>query len=252
VGVSYMFTDKGKVFASIARKTRFPTLDQIFTGEEEVEDPEDPEGDPIIIPKPNLDLEAETSVNYTVGVSWAFDDMLSVEFSPFYHDISDWITRETPNNPFDQYINYEKVEMLGVEIGSVWTPLENLMIKANYMLNDAENKSSGRVTDKVVWVPEYELDLMVQYIIPKLESKLNLTLMHMGESYSEVPTLQYPDDPAVENDSYTILNAKITQPIKDRFEAFLSVNNLFDEDYEPNTGYPARGRQIWLGVSYKY
>jgi iron complex outermembrane receptor protein len=249
VGVSYMFSDKGKVFASIARKTRFPTLDQVFTGEEEVEDGE---GNIITIPKPNLDLEAETSVNYTVGVSWAFDDILSVEFSPFYHDISDWITRESTLNPFDQYINYEKVEMFGAEIGAVWTPLENLMIKANYMLNDAENKSSGRVTDKVVWVPESELDLMVQYVIPNLESKLNLTLMHMGKSYSEVPTLEYPDDPAVENNSYTILNAKITQPIKDRFEAFLSVNNLFDEDYEPNTGYPAQGRQIWLGVSYKY
>ncbi len=249
VGVSYMFNDKGKVFASIARKTRFPTLDQIFTGEEEVEDEE---GNIITIPKPNLNLDAETSVNYTVGVSWAFDDILSVEFSPFYHDISDWITRETPNNPFDQYTNYEKVEMLGVEIGAVWTPLENLMIKANYMLNDAENKSSDRVTDKVVWVPEYELDLMAQYVIPNLETKLNFTLLHMGESYSEVPTLAYPDDPAVENDSYTILNAKITQPIKNQFEAFLSVNNLFDEDYEPNTGYPAQGRQIWLGVSYKY
>jgi iron complex outermembrane receptor protein len=249
IGASYMFNDTGKVFASIARKTRFPTLDQIFTGEEEVEDEE---GNIITIPKPNLDLEAETSVNYTVGVSCAFDDVLSVEFSSFYHDISDWITRETPLNPFDQYINYEKVEMLGAEIGAVWTPLEDLMIKASYMINDAENKSSDRVTDKVVWVPENELDLMVQYVIPNLETKLNLALLYMGKSYSEVPTLEYPDDPAVENDTYTIFNARITQPIKDRFEAYLSVNNLFDENYEPNTGYPAQGRQIWLGVSYKY
>ena len=93
---------------------------------------------------------------------------------------------------------------------------------------------------------------MLQYIIPKLETKLNLTVMYMGESYSEVPTPEYPDDDAIENDNYTILNAKITQPIKDRFEAYLSVKNLFDEDYEPNTGYPSQGRQMWLGVSYKY
>jgi iron complex outermembrane receptor protein len=251
IGVSYRFNDAGKIFASIARKTRFPTLNQIFTGEEEVEDPEDPENT-MIVPRPNLELEAETSVNYTVGVSWAFNDMFSVELSPFYHDISDWITRDTPDNPFEQYINYEKVEMLGVEIGAVWRPLEDLMIKANYMMNDAENKSSDRVTDKVVEVPEYELDLMVQYVIPNLQTKFNLTLMHMGKSYSEVPTLEYPDDPPVENDSYTVLNAKITQPIKDQFEAYLALSNLFDEEYEPNAGYPAQGRQIWLGVSYRY
>ncbi|MBN1833040.1 MAG: TonB-dependent receptor [Deltaproteobacteria bacterium] len=251
LGVSYKFNDAGKVFASIARKTRFPTLDQIFTGEEEVEDPEDPE-EIITVPKPNLDLEAETSVNYTVGVSWDFDDMLGIEFSSFYHDISDWITRESALNPFDQYINYENVEMLGAEIGAVWTPIEDLVIKAAYMINDAENKSSGRVTEKVVEVPENELDLMVQYVVPNLKTKFNLTLMYMGRSYSEVPTLEYPDDPVVENDSYTILNARITQPIMDRFEAYLAFSNLFDEEYEPNTGFPAQGRQIWLGVTYKY
>ncbi len=249
IGVSYKFNDAGKVFGSIARKTRFPTLDQIFSGEEEVDDGE---GNIITVPKPNLDLEAETSVNYTVGVSWAFDEMFRFEFSSFYHDISDWITRESTLNPFDQYINYEKVEMLGAEIGAVWTPLEDLMIKASYMINDAENKSSGRVTDKVVEVPENKLDLMVQYVIPNLETKFNLTLMYMGKSYSEVPTLEYPDDPVVENDSYTIFNARITQPIMDRFEAYLAFSNLFDEEYEPNAGYPAQGRQIWLGLSYKF
>lgn len=249
IGVSYKFNDAGKVFASIARKTRFPTLDQFFSGEEEVDDGE---GNIITVPKPNLDLEAETSVNYTVGVSWAFDEMFRFEFSSFYHDISDWITRESTLNPFDQYINYEKVEMLGAEIGAVWTPLEDLMIKASYMINDAENKSSGRVTDKVVEVPENKLDLMVQYVIPNLETKFNLTLIYMGKSNSEVPTLEYPDDPAVENDSYTIFNARITQPIMDRFEAYLAFSNLFDEEYEPNAGYPSQGRQIWLGVTYKF
>lgn len=200
VGVSYMFNDTGKVFASIARKTRFPTLNQVYTGDE-----------------PNINVESETSINYTAGVSWAFDEILSLEFSTFFHDISDWITRDAPDNPNDQYVNYEKVEMLGAEIGAVWIPRENLTIKANYMLNDAENKSSNRVTDKVVWVPEYEFDLMVQYVVPNLESKLNLTLMHMGKSYSEVPSPSYPDDDAIENDSYTFFNAKISQPIKDRF-----------------------------------
>jgi outer membrane cobalamin receptor len=71
------------------------------------------------------------------------------------------------DNPNDQYNNCEKVEMLGVEIGAVWMPLEDLTVEASYMINE-------------------------------------------------------------------------------------SVNNLFDEEYEPNTGYPAQGRQIWLGVTYKY
>ncbi len=77
------------------------------------------------------------------------------------------LEENTPDNPNNQYINCEKVEMLGVEIGAVCMPLEDLTVKASYMINDL-------------------------------------------------------------------------------------VNNLFDEEYEPNTGYPAQGRQVWLGVTYKY
>jgi outer membrane cobalamin receptor len=77
------------------------------------------------------------------------------------------LERNAPDNSNDHYINYEKVEMLGAEIGAVWTPLEDLMIKASYMISN-------------------------------------------------------------------------------------SVNNLFDKDYGPNSGYPAHGRQIWLGVTCKY
>jgi iron complex outermembrane receptor protein len=33
-------------------------------------------------------------------------------------------------------------------------------------------------------------------------------------------------------------------------EAFLAVDNLFDEDYEPVSGYPAPGMSMWLGLTY--
>jgi len=38
----------------------------------------------------------------------------------------------------------------------------------------------------------------------------------------------------------------------EKWEAYLSVSNLFDKDYEPETGHPAQGRSFWLGLSYRY
>lgn len=234
VGASYSINDATRVFASVARKTRFPTLNEMFTD------------------APNLDLEAETSMNYIAGISWAPGHILEVELSPFYYDISDYITSDLPDNPDRQYFNYQKVEITGVEFNVVLTVIENLLIKAGYTYTDAKNKSSNRVTDKVEFIPEYKLDLGLRYVIPNLGTKINLTMLNVGESYDQLPTFRNPTDPEEKSDDYTFFNAKITQPVTDHFEAYLSVDNIFDKDYQPEKYFPAPGRRIWLGASFKY
>ena len=244
IGATYQVNDAFKVFASVARKTRFPSLDQIYSGE----DP-DTGAD-----SPNLDLEAETSVNYTMGVSWIFGDLLKLEVAPFFHDISDWITRDVPPsiNPFERYKNYDDIEMKGVEANAEITPFTDLLLKVGYMYNDASNESSNRATDEVLDVPEYTLNLSAQYIIPTIRTKINVTMLYLGESYSELPTPAEPDIEVAKTKSYKLCNAKITQPfMSNRLEAFFSVDNLFDENYEPNDGFPAPGTRMWLGLSFK-
>ena len=237
VGMTYQACDSTKLFASVAKKTRFPTLSQLYAGD-----------------VPNLDLEAETAVNYTAGVSWRYNDLINVEVAPFFHDISDFITRDVPPelNPYAQYINYDEVELKGVEVNTVVTPMKDLSFKLGYSYNDADNKSPGRVTDEVLGVPEYTFNLGIQYIVPTIGTKLNLTLLYLGESYRQLPTPEEPDLDVVENESYNLCNIKVTQPfLSDHMEAFLAVDNLFDEDYEPVSGYPAPGMTMWLGLTYR-
>ncbi|BBO71165.1 TonB-dependent receptor [Desulfosarcina alkanivorans] len=243
IGATYQMNDDIQLFASVARKTRFPTLSQIYSGE-------DPDTGADL---PNLDLEAETAVNYTAGVSWTFRDLLNVEVAPFFHDISDYITRDIPpeENPYSQYKNYEDVEMKGVEINAVITPYTDLVLKVGYMYNDASNESPERVTDDVIGVPEYIFNFGIGYTLPAIGTVLNLTMLHIGEAYDQLPTPEEPDLEVLKNESYNICNAKITQPfMADHLKVFLAVENLFDEDYEPESGYPAPGMRTWLGVSF--
>jgi iron complex outermembrane receptor protein len=68
VGTTYRLTDTVKLFASVAKKTRFPTLSQIYSGK-----------DPVTgNPSPNLTLEAETAINYAAGISWTLRDLLKI------------------------------------------------------------------------------------------------------------------------------------------------------------------------------
>jgi outer membrane receptor protein involved in Fe transport len=236
VGLTFHMNDSIELFASVARKTRFPTLSQIYTK------------------IPNLDLGAEKAINYTAGVKWAFKDLVKIQVAPFFHDISDFITRSVPPsvNPYGQYENYDKIRMLGVEVDAEITPVKDLLVKIGYMYNDASNESPDRISDKVTNVPEYTVDLMLQYVIPVVKTRLNWTFLFAGKSYYQLPTPDRPDDAEIVNASYKLVNARISQPfLKDRLEAFLAADNLFDENYEPTSGYPAPGRRIWLGLSFK-
>jgi iron complex outermembrane receptor protein len=237
IGATYQLVDSVQLFASVAKKTRFPTLSQVYSGDE-----------------PNLELDPETAINYTAGVAYAYNDLFKLQVAPFFHDISDYITRDVPptENPYSQYKNYDEVEMLGFEVSAEVRPFADLSVKIGYMNNDATNKSDGRVTDDVAKVPEHTLNVGVQYTLPVIRTRLNVTMLYVGESYYQLPTPEDPEQETIENDDYTLFNAKITQPfLSDRLETFVAVDNLFDADYEPESGFPAPGMRAWLGLSFK-
>jgi iron complex outermembrane recepter protein len=236
VGATYNVDETTKIFASVAKKTRFPTLNELYASAKNGGNP---------------NLKSEKSINYTIGASKSFNKILSVEVSPFYHDISDRISRDLPA-PDALYHNSAKIKMRGVEIDADLNPLENLSFKAGYTYNHAEDVSPGQVTDKVTNAPAQQLDAKVQYVIPDWETRIDMSMLNYGKSYRQLPTAQNPTLAVIENESYTVLGAKITQPFLEKWEAYLSVNNLFDKNYEPQSGYPAQGRNIWLGVSFKY
>ncbi len=76
-GLTYQIDKDTKLFTSVAKKTRFPTLQELYSSK-----------------GGNPDLKAEQSVNTTFGVNHAFGNLAWAELAYFYHDISDWITRE--------------------------------------------------------------------------------------------------------------------------------------------------------------
>jgi iron complex outermembrane receptor protein len=139
-----------------------------------------------------------------------------------------------------------------VEVSTEITPYKDLLFKIGYMYNDASNASPGRLTDDVTNVPEYTFNFSVQYMVPTIGTQVNWTMLYMGESYGQLPTPDAPTNAIIKNDSYKLCNARITQPfMANRWEAFISADNLLDEDYEPNSGQPASGRKVWLGLTFK-
>jgi iron complex outermembrane receptor protein len=239
IGATYTFPDTTKLYGSVARKTRFPRLSQLYGG------------------SGNLELNAETAINYTLGASRSFSKYAWAELAWFYHDLSDFISRDTPD-PSGLYVNHDKIEMTGLELTGEFYPLadfplwEDMKLWASYTYNHARDRSSGAVTSKVRNVPAHKVDVGVHLTIPYIETGLDVVGVYVGETYSILPTFTHPTDPKIINDDYFTMNLRISQAFLKYFEAYVAINNIFDRDYEAEWGYPAPGRNFYFGLTAKY
>jgi iron complex outermembrane receptor protein len=231
LGATYNLTDTTRIFGSIARKVRFPTLQQLFSSK-----------------SGNTELTAERSVNYTLGISHTFGSVASGELAGFYYDISDFITRDAPGI-LGIYRNFGKISLMGVELSGEIYPAKDLTMRFGYTYNDARDRSEDRVTENVLFIPEHKFDLGVKYFVPYIATAVDLTALYVSESFSQLPTPQKPDQESIKTGDHFIVNARISKTFLKRYEAYVAINNIFDSNYEEELGFPGLGRNFYVGLS---
>jgi outer membrane receptor protein involved in Fe transport len=233
IGATYTFEDTTRLFGSLARKVRFPTLQQLFSSK-----------------GGNTDLDAERSINYTLGAARSFDEYANAELAFFYHDISDFISRDAPGTE-GKYQNFAKIELLGFELSGSVNPIKNLIFWAGYTYKYARDRSSDRVTDKVTYMPQHEVDASIEYLVPYIDTKIDLVSVYVSKFYSQLPSPQKPTQSSLKGGEQFIFNTRISKSFLKHFEAYLAVNNIFDSDYESEVGFPGPGRNFYVGISAK-
>jgi outer membrane receptor protein involved in Fe transport len=243
-GLTYQIDQNTKVFTSVAKKTRFPTLQELYSSK-----------------GGNIDLKTEQSVNTTLGINRALGNLGWVEVAYFYHRVSDWIDKEGPERD-DQYVNIGRINMWGIEFNSeFYLPIKDLVLNFDYMYNHARNPNHPwveydggmyHISDKVPNVPEHKFDVGLRYIVPRIGTKLNFNAIYVAKTYDQVPTIASPDDELRLTDSQMTFDFRITQPFMQHYEAYMAMQNMFDRDYEPEYGFPAMGRSVWFGLTAKY
>lgn len=233
LGATYILSDATRLFGSVARKVRFPTLSQLYSTK-----------------SGNTELSAEKSVNYTLGVSHVFGSFASGECAVFYYDISDFISRDAPGTT-GIYRNYANISLAGFELSGTINPLKGLLLRIGYTYNEGRDRSDDRVTENVTYIPAHKFDLGANYIVPYILAPLDLTFTYVNESYNQLPTPQRPEQKSIKTGDYFIMNARISKSFLKRYEAYLAINNIFDSDYESEWGFPGLGRNFYFGVAVK-
>ncbi len=234
-GLEYRLPDTTKLFTSLARKGRFPSLQQLYSSK-----------------GGNPGLDPETSLNYTLGASRSFaDGRLWTEVAYFNHHIRDWISRDGPS-PINRYLNYGRVAMDGIELNAEFKPFEGVGFTLGYTYNRARDRSRGRASDRVVGVPAQKIDMGLRYTLPYTETRIDLTQQITSKIFSQLPTAQDPGLDEQATSGYYLCNVKFTQPLTRYLDGYISIENIWDRNYETVYGFPQRGRTVLFGIDAKY
>jgi iron complex outermembrane recepter protein len=233
LGLFYTVGERGTLRASVARKSRLPSIKDRYSYRL---------GSAI----PNPDLAPERSTNCELGFSGRPISRLKVNVAGFYNRVSDYVLLVTIPDPANagktttQNQNIGKVEILGAEGEAEVTVHRMLQLGAMYTYTHAKNKTNE---DRLTGIPRHRATGFV-----RITPVVGLSLLADGEYDSN----RFSSSDGVQvAGSYFIASARARYELPFGLSAQIELRNLFDRNYVLQEGYPEPGRTIFASMGYR-
>lgn len=204
-GLTYNLSDKTTFKASVSKGFRSPTIMELY------------------LYAPNPDLQPERMVNYEI--SWLqslLNDKLYMELTAFKVKGDNMIQVVVPPFPAMRQ-NVGSFDNHGIEFSAKYNATRNLHFNANY--------SYLNMTKIVLAAPRQQINLGADY-------HYKIWGAHLSAQYIDK---LYTDIASSTTQSYFLLNARVTVQPLNWLQLFVSGNNLLNQQYEINYGYPMPG-----------
>lgn len=201
-GLNYYPTEETSFKSSVSKGFRSPTIMEMF----------------LFAPNPNL--KPEQLWNYEIGWLQQFcKGRLNTELTIFVAQAENLIqvTGQYPNVIRE---NIGEFTNKGIEFTMKFIATEKLILNANY--------SYLNLSKALIAAPEHQINFSANYTYKMFNT--NLSLQHIENLYTSVM-------PEIKQ-SYTLLNLRISANILKNATIFVAGNNLLNQSYEINYGYP--------------
>ncbi|MBU1053928.1 MAG: TonB-dependent receptor [Proteobacteria bacterium] len=231
-GVVYDLNKDTSLHASVAKKTRFPKLIELYSNHA----------------GGNPDLDPQKAITYEVGISRDFTEKIKGSVAYFYNDIDDLIERVRDPVSGDRiYVNINKAKIEGVEASLDFHLIKDLYINANYTYMSTEDDAND--DRELENRPRHRINLDVRYLFP-FGLSASVQTSYTQRQYWEDTSYNWEKLP-----DYLLLNARLAQRIG-KFggldsEVFIQGTNLTDIDYYEGSG-PEPGLNFLAGFSLRY
>ena len=217
--------------AAVGRKTRFPTLRELF-------------GEALNRFLVNPDLKPESSLLTEVGVR-RNGDRLSGEATLFLSRTDDTIDQRRLEDGRRQRINLGGSRVYGIEVAGALRPVSRVRLDGHLTLLRPRGIDGDGATVRLSEKPEVVGRLAATYN-PGLGPNATAEAVYTGVAFSpEGPDAFARLDPAL------VLNLRVGYRIAVRVvsaELFARVNNVTDAVVLPQLGLPGPGRELQAGV----
>jgi len=188
----------------------------------------------------NPNLQPERMINYEI--SWLqslLNNNLSFELTGYISTGDNFIAQTSGTFPNFTRQNIGSFSNKGIEFSAKYLISKNLYLHANYSYLNLEKP--------ILAAPRQQINLSANYNY-KIWS-LNLSAQHIDKLYTAIISPIQPETKIV---NYTLLNARISaRPLK-QLEVFVAGNNLLNQQYEINYGYPMPGIYFNAGFNVKF
>jgi iron complex outermembrane receptor protein len=192
----------------------------------------------------NPDLEEERIWFYDAGIEYRPDKTHLFQLSLFRSDIDDPIVYFRGEDRIYRPVNADRSWRHGFEATLKYALNPELTMDLNMIVQDSENCDTDK---ELPYTPQIKCKATLQYAMATPGTRLEVTVRYNGRQYSEAENRS-----SQRIDNYTTVTVKIIQPFKiktTQAEWFLTVDNLFDADYEIHYAYPDDGIRFTTGLN---
>lgn len=203
----------------------------------------------------NPDLEAETGVNYEIGIRWeTVGRRFIADVSLYNYTMDNGIVRHLRNNGAEFYVNAGEIKQKGIE-ASIWAYLlpmhsdrliQTLRLQStvsynHYRFGKYQVNSHDFSRNRVTAVPDWVWTNSLSIIFPR---QIGLNISHNFTS-----TMPLDDANSVFSDKFHLIqlkgnqNWRINQSLQ--IEFFIGVDNLLNEKYSLGNDINAFGNRFF-------
>jgi iron complex outermembrane receptor protein len=231
-GLIYYLGDAGKLHLSVANKSRFPSLKELYSSY-------------LGTSLPNPNLKKEQSTNYEVGWTGSLPWDIRTGITFFYSDVKDLIM-STKIGGQNWYDNVGESRFQGAEFtfNTEYIPRNSIYLSYTYL--DAENRTPNRTSDLMSDSPSHQF-----YISDSIRVTDRFSVFAKARS-DRGQKEQKRNGTWTGLHSYWVVDLKALINFSEKLQLEAGVKNLFDRNYETSYGFPREGRTLFLGINGRF
>lgn len=219
VGISYLASEQTVLKAIISKGFRNPTIREMY-----------------MFPPQNPNLKPERLMNYEVSLTQNFlEQALRFDLNLYYINGDNLIQVVKQTNGQMRNINTGKVENYGLETAIRYQLNNYLAFNGNY--------SYLHMKHAVLAAPEHKLYVGAQY---------NRKLWNITTGVQYIHNLYTQIKPISTKESYVMWNLRGAYRPTKNIELFVKGENLLNQSYDINAGFPMPGTTVFGGVNLQF